>query len=214
MWLMDSTIRGPVDKHIHHTGRLYMDTFVRLLAVVGGAALGAAVVGFVVRFLGRFLGAKTIPRRPLMVLRALAAVACGWLVWLLVFGTGGFGLGGSGGLGRGGESQQRNDGANDTHLASITGAVAPSRALAIVMLGGNRVKNERFYVFPGEKTPKSLIEIKELVRQRQPNGLGQVEIMIYDNSVAKDHAAVTALEEWLRQNDISVKVTSLPGEAP
>lgn len=192
-----------------------MDILVRLLAVVGGAAAGATGIGLLLRFAGKLVGAKSAPRRPVLVLRGLAGLAGGWVAWLLVFGTGGFGIGGPGGFGRGGGQNAGVEGsASNTQLASVTSPVEPRKSLAILMLGGGRVKQERFYLPVGDSTPKTLSELKELIRQRQKNGVNEIEIMVYDNSVAKDHAAVAALEEWSKQNQMSVKLTFSPGEAP
>jgi hypothetical protein len=73
----------------------------KLLAVVGGAALGGLCVGFLVQVIVRGWTGQQVPRWVLMTLRAVAAVASGWLVALWLFSGGGGGMGGPGGWGFG-----------------------------------------------------------------------------------------------------------------
>src|SRR5262249_10878041 len=80
---------------------------VKVLAVVGGATLGAFLVGFVVQALARLLTTQKVPPWPLMGVRLLGAIVAGWLVALWVFGEGGGGLGGPGGRGFGSGSEKR-----------------------------------------------------------------------------------------------------------
>jgi hypothetical protein len=69
----------------------------RILAVVGGAALGGFAVGLITQGLSRMLTTRPVPRVPLLIVRLLGAIVCGWVVFLLVFGGGLGGLGGGGG---------------------------------------------------------------------------------------------------------------------
>jgi hypothetical protein len=69
----------------------------RVLAVVGGAAVGGFGAGLITQGLSRLLTTRPVPRVPLLIIRLLGAVVCGWLVFLLVFGGGLGGLGGGGG---------------------------------------------------------------------------------------------------------------------
>jgi hypothetical protein len=195
-----------------------MDYAVKILAVIGGAALGAIVVSLVVRFASRMLGVTKSPRRALFALRALGAVAAGWVVWLLVFGSGGSGIGGLGGFGRGGgPSPEAGDGdkkQSETQLTLGSPATQPSKTLAIAMLGGSRVTGERFYLVVGDKEPLSLDRLKDIIRSKQKDGLAGIDIWIYENSVAADHAAVKNLQDWAQAQQLAVKVSLTGAEAP
>jgi hypothetical protein len=193
-----------------------METLVKLLAVAGGAAIGATSVGLVVRIFGRLLGVHSRPKRALVVLRALGALTAGWLVWLLVFGLGGGGLGGPGGLGKGGghadiPNTTGRAGALSTPQAETR---EPAKSLSIVMLGGARVQDSRFYLLVGDNIAYSLPELKNHILARRSEGLRAIEILIYDNSVATDHAAVRSLEQWAGENDLTITWSRVAGELP
>ncbi len=192
-----------------------MELIIRLLAVVGGAAIGAVAIGFVVRLFGRFLGAKTVPRRPLLMLRGLAGAVTGYVAWLVVFGTGGGGIGGPGGFDRGGgDGPTQTDTPSTARVASATLTPERNPSISVAMLGGKRVANERYYLVLGEMNPRNMAELKEYLRQQQKQGTGEIDILIYENSVAEDHAAVALLREWARQSGMKVKVSLSSGEVP
>jgi len=72
---------------------------VRGLAVVGGAVLGGFGVGAAVQGGAKLLSGQKVPRGALQMIRALAALATGWIAFLIIAGSGGSGLGGPGGDG-------------------------------------------------------------------------------------------------------------------
>jgi hypothetical protein len=193
-----------------------LDWVVRLLAVVGGAALGGFGIGFLVRLAGRFLGARTVPRTMLNLVRLLAAVVAGWVVWLLVFGTGGAGIGGPGGSSIGGAPGSGKGTAPDAARApQPEPAERAGGTLPIVILGGTQVREGRFYEVPGEKEPLTLSALKEVLKTRQQAGnLRRIEIVIYGSSVYKESEAVTALEDWARQHDLDVTMSFPKAGAP
>ena len=82
-------------------GAIGGDLPVKVLAVVGGAVLGALVTGGVVGLAVKALFGRKLPRYPAWGMRGLGAVLFGWLVALWVFGGGGGGIGGVGGWGIG-----------------------------------------------------------------------------------------------------------------
>jgi hypothetical protein len=69
------------------------DNLVKILAVVGGAAIGGLGLGFIVQLIVRGWTGQQVPRWAMMTLRVVAGVAAGWLVWFLVFTGGGPGRG-------------------------------------------------------------------------------------------------------------------------
>ena len=191
-----------------------LDWVVRLLAVVGGAALAAFAVGLLIRLAGRWLGVRRVPGTMVTVVRLLAAVVAGWLVWLLVFGTGGSGLGGPGGTGIGGSPGTGKGIASEKQPATRPEATnRHGRILAIDILGGKRVQEGRFYKVANETF--TLDALKEVLKKRRQAGEVQgIEIVIYDTSVYKESGAVTALEDWAKQHDLAVTMSFRRGETP
>ncbi len=192
----------------------FFEGVVKLLAVVGGAALGVLIVGLVLRFCGWWLGAGKGPRTLVWLLRALGGVAGGWLVWLMLTAPGGSGLFGGGGSLFGGRGTGPDSGREAVsaptqpaerpstgRAASTTGA-----AVSVTMLGGKRVVGSRFYLLEGAGEPLTLDELKQAVkerRQRNPE-LRVIEIKIYQDSVSSSHPAVTDLEQWAMDNGFTV----------
>src|SRR5208282_4112211 len=127
-------------------------TLVNLLAVAGGAAVGALLTGWLTKLLVRLTTRRQLPRWALILLRSLGGIVSGLLVWLLVFGSGGPGYGlGGGGWGLGAGSGQGTETARTTGPEQPVSShrepppTQPARAdsLHIEMLGGDRVKGER-----------------------------------------------------------------------
>jgi hypothetical protein len=187
---------------------------VRLLAVAGGAAMGWLAIGFLVSLFRRFLGVSPVPRPPLLVARSLGAVAAGWVIWLWVFGHGGLGIGGPGGSGIGGAPGSGKGTGQEQPRPTQPGSVDRAHTLTVVMLGGHRVQDDRFYKILGENEPRTLSDLKEILKKRQASDLRKIEIVIYEDSVAKNHPAVTGLQDWAEQHNLQVSKASLKGEAP
>lgn len=194
---------------------------VRVLAVAGGAALGAFVVGFIVRLAGRFLTSRPVPRPVMMALRLLGAFAFGLAVWLWLFGPGGPGWGGSGGLfGAGGRGNgQAPDSAaeptdrNQTSRAAVR-AATPAETLRVVILPGP-VQNERVYRIEGDREPRNLSELKAALEERLRQGTYRaLEVVFYDNSNTPANLPLSDLEDWGRRNHLTMKTVSMPGPVP
>src|SRR5436305_1007491 len=135
----------------------------KVLAVVGGAAVGALVVGLLVQLAARALSRREVPPWALTFVRLLGAVAAGLAVWLLAFGPpGAGGLGGGGGWRPFGQS---SSGAPGTGTGAGTGAgpgtqrtpaSAPAKetrdTLTITMRGGDEAeRDQKFYVLQGDE---------------------------------------------------------------
>jgi hypothetical protein len=193
---------------------------IKLLAVAGGAALGAGAIGAAIRILAKRLGNRKVPGPVNLLLRGLAAMAVALGVWLWVFGLGGPGwLRGGGGslfgrMGGQGDGAGPRAPAGRTEKQADPTAAAQKDSLRVIMLGGKRVADGRFYVLEGGNA-QDLRGTKQLVKERQRNsGVKGIEIIIYENSVARGHPAVRDLEDWAKQNDLQVSLSAVPGEAP
>jgi hypothetical protein len=199
----------------------YVEVAVKLLAVVGGAALGAWVIGWLARRLGRLLSVREVPRPALRVLRVLAGAAAGYAVWLMVFAPGGSGLFGGGGSLFGGHGQENGTPAAATQAtarrAPTTRATTEAErglAVRVTVLGGARVVDGRFYLVEGEKEARTLGDLKQFLKDRKRSGVRTLELLIYQNSVARSHPAVRELEEWAQQNDFTVSIPPTHGDIP
>jgi hypothetical protein len=202
----------------------YSIALLKLAAVVGGAAGGAWGAGSVARKSAKAVIRREAPRVLVTPFRIVGAVAGGWAIWLLVIGSG-FGFGGGdslfGGSGAGGETSTSNTQTQKVSLpaaspapTAATAPTAPSTVLRIVVLGGSRVADERFYQVEDNKTPLTLSELKNLINERKLQGLRGLELRIYEDSVAKNHPAVSNLEEWAGKNDLTVSIPPLKGAIP
>jgi hypothetical protein len=194
----------------------------KVLAVAGGAGLGGLVVGLLSQLLARALTAQKLPGKLLHGSRLGGAGLGGWLVALWVFGGGGPGLGGGGGLGVG---PGTGTGPDDSPPAILkepstesreppppASAPGGSESLRVEVLGKNTLakmargrspdRDRCYRVENGEGTRLlTLAEVKDLVRQRrkQTPPLRRLEIVLYNDSPARDVPYVAQLSQWAHE---------------
>jgi hypothetical protein len=200
------------------------DTIVKVLAIVGGGVLGGLLIGMLVQMMIKGVTRKPAPRFVKNLVRLLGAIAVGLAVYLFVFGPGGGGLGGLGwGLGGGGNGATGHGGATQPtpdgsprERQPTTPATPPERAqvLAIEMLGGAQVKDNRFYLVENEKEPATLEELRKTLEQRlkaQPP-LKAIDIVIRESSVSERDPAVSKLRQLAEQLglEVSLKTPAAP----
>jgi hypothetical protein len=200
----------------------------KLLAVAGGAVLGGALAGAVARTLTRFIIRRQAPQTLVFSCRIAGFALAGLAVWLWAFGTGGSGLGfGSGGLGSGGDSyigynpvKDRADKPPDSQAEQKSiekPAPAGSRPARVEMLGGGRVRQDRFYVLDEQPQPLTIGELRDILaarKKQEADPLKIIEIVIYEDSVDKDHPAVRDLETWAASNGLQVTISFPQGKRP
>ena len=197
----------------------------RILAVTGGAAVGALASGLLLRLLARLSVGRKVPRIPLRVVQLVGGTTLGVAVYWS-FGPGGFGLGGDGsGLGGKGPGDSlsteldsaRTQPSAPGEAARAQKSLAGADVLHIEMLGGDRVKLDRFYLVEGDKEPRNLAELRNLIRARRDTkdkpALERIEIVVYEDSVAPDHPAVRELKKWAEQNRLSVTMSEPAGSS-
>jgi hypothetical protein len=210
----------------------------KFLAVVGGVATGGLASGWLLRLLGGMATKRKVPSPALFAVRGLGGAGAGLAVWLWVSGSGGGGPGQGGFLGPG-TSGLPTTGPEDPNASKSSTpprlydpnvskgtpapeAPAPGKAnpdtVRIELLGGSRVQDGRFYVVEGQKGALSLAELRKWLEQRRGQKgkapLKSLELVIYQNSVAEDHAAVRDLRNWARENDLDVKTVSVDRDLP
>jgi hypothetical protein len=208
----------------------------RWLAVIGGGVVGGLLIGFLTGMLVRLVSTRKMPRWARNVVRVTGAVACGWLVAVILFGGGGSGFGGSGGGYLGGGS---GEGSSSPSTPQSSGPVSPSskaspavppaeNTLRVEVLGPAPLRQltgkpdaENRYRVEGEGGPQllTLKEVKDfiLARQKREPPLRRVVIVVYNDSPAPDKEFVTELKAWahdLPADGGKMKVTvDLPDEA-
>ena len=183
----------------------------KVLAVAGGAALGALLLGFLTQLLCRALTTRKVPRGLLFVIRLLGAVVCGWLVALWVFGGGGGGLGGPGGSGLGaGAGKGTQQAANDAEKNRGAGRKSDdsSAALRVEVLGDAALKRvaagkpmdpNRCYRVEGREGLLTLPEVEQFIEQRRTSaGLRRLDVILYNDSPDPNVPYVSRLVEWAR----------------
>jgi hypothetical protein len=195
---------------------------IKLLAVVGGVAVGAAVCGMFLKLAAKLMLRRNAPRSMLGVTRLLGGIAGGLLVWAWVFSIGGQGgMGGSGGgwwpFGQGGgkgagEAERRTEPMTPTEPPAEPPAIAGTETLTITMLGGARVRDQRFYQIDQEPA-RTWPELRSVLEQRKAS-LRDLDIKIYKDSVDRDNPAVTELIQWAKDNGITPRLSLVDERMP
>jgi hypothetical protein len=187
---------------------------IKVLAVVGGAVIGAFLVSFLANLMARGLTTRKLPPWARNVLRLLGAVVFGWLVALWLFGGGGPGIGGIGGwgigsgTGRGDSTAKQNSG--PTPPATTKGKEetpgGPAEAVHVEVLGDSALKKmkpavdleRRYRVETAEGRLMNLKEVKAFIQDRMKHEppLRRVVLILYKDSPDRALSSVRDLETW------------------
>lgn len=198
---------------------------IKLLAVLGGAFLGALFSGLFVQVMVRWWLKKQVPQVILTGVRTLGALAVGAVVWLFAFsGGGGTGWlpGGSGGPASGdggGHVAADRDQSRDKPVEKppVTDLPPPrNEVVRVEMLGGERYQNDqRFYRIDDKRfTLSELLDELQKRREAQP-ALKGIDIIIYEKgSVAESHPAVLDLKKRALDLELAVTTTKPGTDAP
>jgi hypothetical protein len=185
---------------------------VKVLAAVGGGAVGGLLLGLLVQLVVKLSFAQKVPASVLWVVRAVGGLACGLLVWSLL-GAGGLGLGlggggGEGGTGKGGagkdSKQERKESEKEKgkdRVKKASSPTPPGQELRVEVLGntdleriaGGKFDPKKRYRVPGRPGLLSLEEVKDLILQRKgaKPPLRELIVVLYRNSPAQDKEQVT-----------------------
>jgi hypothetical protein len=175
----------------------------KLLAVVGGAAVGGLGVGFLVQLVVRGWTRQEVPRWAMMTLRVVAGVASGWLVALWLFSGGGGGLGGPGGPNIGGNDGNNNPQAGKDKDERKDDLPNKVNTLYVEVLGTETLKQ----IDPNHFDPQHCYRIGtqlltqeqviEHIKQRQKEGppLEAVTLVLYDNGPSEQVPKVADLKD-------------------
>jgi hypothetical protein len=190
---------------------------IKVLAVVGGAVIGAFLVSFLGNLLARATTTRKLPPWARNVLRLLGAVAFGWLVALWLFGGGGPGIGGIGGWGIGSGTGRGDQTAREPSSGPTTTQAKPkdnqkhaggaAEAVRVEVLGDPALKRmkqsgdlERRYRVTTPEGPRlmNLREVKAFVSERLKHEppLHRVVLVLYKDSPDRAVPFVRDVETW------------------
>jgi hypothetical protein len=194
----------------------------RVLAVLGAAALGAFGVGGLIKLVARLtMSRQKLPNWLVQFTRGLGAVVLGWLAALWMFGGGLGGFGGGGGMGlMGGAGNGDGNAAvapKETAKPKISEPgpepVAAAESLKVEVLGAEAIRRlgggkggdpERRYHVDTGNGPRllTLAELKDYLRTRQQSQrqLRQVNLVLYRDSPERRTAAVADLKRWIEED--------------
>lgn len=191
--------------------------FVNCLAVGGGFLAGFLLTWISTFLLDRWITRGRTPEPLHRIARILGGVAAAVLVALIVFGQGGngYGLGGDAGEGKGdGQGLGHGTVATQPTAADVrpiettkSEPVPPEQRVRVTMLGGEAVKEERFYLLDDDPGPRTLEEIKTAVAAKKGAGGKPVGIEIRftrTNTLPRSHPAVLRLTSWAQANGVTV----------
>jgi len=181
-------------------------TILKIVAVLVGVVLGA----FVGRVLAPFVGNRKASATVIVFCAALGGLA----LWLAVSRVGGKGGGEGDGTGPGGGYAKSSGNGGEKRSASEKAGEPEPETLKVTMLGGDLVKDQRFYVI-GHESPRTWDELMAAISKRRKDpGLKAVEIVIFDNSVARDSPAVRDLEDWATAQNLTVATKRIHKRLP
>jgi hypothetical protein len=192
-----------------------LSVVVRGLAVVGAAVLGGFGTGAIVQGIAKLMSGTRVPTVPLQLIRVLAALATGWIVFLVIAGHGGSGLGGNGGDGLlpGGGAGSASSSESKSKESSRSYASSAPRydpeatsidvdvletALVEKKLGHQGVEKRKFFRVEGSPELLSRAELeKELIRLRsQMPKLDHVNLRRQGDASSSSSPLITGLVQW------------------
>jgi hypothetical protein len=185
----------------------------KFVVVAGGALVGWFVAPMIVRLLVRLAFQRETPRTVQTLSRFGGALLGGFLAYLIPLGGlgSGDGFGGGGGAfpGSGQKDRGKDTGIKDKKpRKNRPGTRAAPGTLAVYMLGGDEVEDDRYYqvTVKGKKRKLTAAQVRRLIVQgrKGPRRLRRLEIHFDDDSVDETNPAVAALEQAAEDNGLTV----------
>jgi hypothetical protein len=197
------------------------DLPIRVLAVLGAAAVGAFGTGGAIKLLGRLTFTRNkLPNWVMHGMRSLGAIVLGWLAVLWMFGGGFGGFGGPGGpgvgagfgLGKGNVVAQPQP-EKEKATEPGPGPAPAAETVQVEVLGPDALKRlagkkggeaERRYRVDAGNGPRlmTLDELKNFLRERlqATPRLRQVSLVLYADSPDSRTPAVDDLRRWIEED--------------
>jgi hypothetical protein len=199
---------------------------VNCLAVGGGFLAGFLLTWLVTSLLDRWLTRGRTPDPFHRAARILGGLAVAIVVALVVFGQGGdgYGVGGAGdGKGQGaGDQKGGDDATKPTQPISAdvkptdqpkSDAVPPEQRVRVTMLGGEDVKDERFYLLDDDRTPHTFAEVTAAVSAKKSASAKPIGVEVRfntTNTLPRTHPAVLRVTNWAQANGVTVSFPAQP----
>jgi hypothetical protein len=195
--------------------------FVNALAVAGGFLIGWLLTGAAAWFLDKRLTGGKSPPAVRRVAKVLGGVGLAIFIALIVFGHGsGWNFLGGGGTGDGkGTAPPGGPDGPDRGGPPATSADTPSPPdtrkeqppprdrVRVTVLGGDAVKNERFYLLDDDPTPRTIAEARATLAGKKDAAKGALGIEVRftaDAAIPPNHPAVLQLTNWARDHAVAV----------
>ena len=199
---------------------------VHLLAIVGGAAVGAFGSGLLAQGLTRWMTMKSLPRLPTMVVRGLGGVVLGLLTAMWVWQGGSWGPGGPGGAGNAGvgngdatdpnkdvaavspdDAKDKDKTAPQDENPPPPGSVLRLEVLTDQAAGAEAVRQQRFFRVQGEKELMDQAALRELIGKRMKGDppLQRLDIVTRPDSPDKSSARVEQIRLWASDSGLKVE---------
>lgn len=197
---------------------------VNVLAVGGGFLAGFLGTGFVAWLLDRWLTGGKSPQGLKRACKTIGGVIVAVLIALMLFGHGsGWNLLGGGGPGDdNGASAPKGDGGDGKGGTPPAPApappppdvppvppprtyTAPEDRVKVTLLGGEDVKEMRFYVLDDDPAPRALADVKAAVAAKRDAAMRPVGLEVrFDPkfTLPPSHPAVLQLTNWAHENKI------------
>jgi hypothetical protein len=198
----------------------------RGLAVGGAFLVGYVLTWVVARLLDRSLTAGKSPSAVHKSARFLGGLLLAVIAAIFLFGPGGDGLGFGGGPGEGkGQGAGEGKGGEATKPTQPISAdvkspeptksdpVPPEQRVRVTMLGGEDVKDERFYLLDDDRSPRTFAEVTAAVTAKKSASAKPVGVEVRftaTNTLPRTHPAVLRLTNWAQANGVSVSFPAQP----
>jgi hypothetical protein len=199
----------------------------RGLAVGGAFLVGYVLTWLIAKMLDRSLTAGKSPPTVHKTVRVLGGLLLAVIAAIFLFGPGGDGLGFGGGPGDGrgqgtGEGKGGGDATHPTQPISTDvkpaepskgEAVPPEQRVRVTMLGGEDVKDERFYLLDDDRTAHTFTEVTAAVSAKKSASAKPVGVEVRftaTNTLPRTHPAVLRLTNWAQANGVSVSFPAQP----
>jgi hypothetical protein len=193
---------------------------VKCLAVAGGFLVGYFLGGVTAWALDRWVFAQKASAPVKKAVSWVFAVALALLVALIVFGDGGNGLFGGGGTGDGKGTPTPDDGKgkppeapkekkDDQPTKKDERPKTPVTPMAgdvhVAILGGDEVRDGRFYLIDDDPAPKTFDEFKDVINARRKTAKGDLRILFRfkKEPLSDNHPAVRRVVDWVNQEKLT-----------
>jgi hypothetical protein len=194
---------------------------IKALAVGGGFLVGYMAAWVGARLVDRWTFGGRMPEQLHLAARLVGGLLLALLVAILVFGKGGDGFGLGGGPGEGGGTASTKTGEEKgtgpdvptkidpvpSTVPTSKDPVLPEQRVRVTLLGGEDVREEKFYLLGDDRTPLDLPGLTAALKSRKESAARPLGIEVRftsNNTLPRTHPAVLRLTAWAQANGYPV----------